>query len=494
MKFSLLPLPLALLSIVASPAVRADFNPSLVSGDARWVVYIDLNSLRTNPLGKEAIAAIQAQAAGAAPLPGGGSLTIDVPKVMATIGSITAYGANFEKDPGRVDGTLVVQGTPDLRKIVEAVLLEMEVGPGAMVTDVKGLGYSAYAFTRKDQADPGLDHPVIIAFPPDGTVIVSQTEFKVRKAYDLIRGRGESLAQAHGSDLTAMTRDAAQAMLFAASDIPPDLVAAAERKNSGPHTRILEMTHSASVAIGDADGKTFVHAELFAADDDSADKLTKILQGMTAMLSLTQSNNQKMTDFINSAQAVRDGDRVSFQLAYDSNELAAMAKGFLDTRANEPHDGPRIVAPGPTARWERILGHQVAEWKVLPPASTSSGIAGPLWQDIPGVKLANGARVTMVVFGDQEHAADHFETLQVKPDGPGAPLTFNRRMLTEGHHPLLSGFGPGAHLLHLDFPGEDGTYTIRVRYTQPAQGNVSFQVWVKNDTGSDNPPLPPPPS
>lgn len=481
MRFSLVPLAvLAGAAVLAGPRASADLNPALVSSDARWVVYADLDGLRRSAVGRELIAHLQKQGQHVVALPGA-TLTLDMPKVLATIGSITAYGANFSKDPKQLDGTLVVEGTPDLRKILEAMLLEVQVGNPAAVTDIKGLGYSAYALNPPAKAPADDGHRVVVAFPPEGLVIVTQSADRVRRARELADGGGNSLAQAPDSELGALVANAANATVFAASVVPP----ASFFPTQGPHTRILEMTRSVSVALGDDGSKTFAHIQLVAANDDSADKLVKILQGMTAMLSLTQSDDQKLTDFINSARTDRDGDRVSFQLAYDSAQLAAMVRQL--TEGAQQSQGPGMMAPGPQPQFEKILGQRVAAWEAEAPGPGASGAPAGSWQEVSGVALTNGAEVTLQVAAMGTGEGGHFDEVQVKPSaGPGEPLTFSRRMMTPVRHPGLPGAMGGYRLLRFAFPGEDGTYTLRVRFHPPAEGKVHYALWVKNDSGSDD--------
>ena len=117
--------PLICLGFLLLPVIpaQAAFNPAIVPGYARWVVYVDLNTLRDSALGKELIAAAEkAQLAQT-----DGKIGVDIQKLSATIGSITAYGANFAADPNTIDGALLVQGTPDLRKIAEAMLIQATI-------------------------------------------------------------------------------------------------------------------------------------------------------------------------------------------------------------------------------------------------------------------------------------------------------------------------------------------------------------------------------
>lgn len=496
MRLYLAPLFILATAALGLPGARADFNPSIVSGDARWVVYADLNGLRQNAVGRELIAHLQAQGKHVVALPGG-SLTLDVSKVLATIGSVTAYGANFAKDPKQLDGTLVVEGTPELRKMLEAVLLEVELGNSAAVTEIKDLGYSAYALNAPakgpatgpatGQADGKAAGQaqavrcVVVAFPPEGMVIVTQSEDRVRRARDLATGKGNSLAQAGDSELGALAANAAHATIFAASMVPP----ANLLPQDGPHARILQMTRSASLAIGDDGPRTFAHLQLVAANDDFADKLVKILQGMTAMLSLTQSDDQKLTDFINSAKAERDGDRVSFQIAYDSTQLAAMVRQFTD-QGRQGH-GHMLTAQEPPPSLESTLGKRVAAWKDEAPEGGAGGAPAASWQEIPGVQLTNGAEVTLQVSGVRFNQTAPCDEVQVQP-GAGAPLTFSPRMMTETRRPALPDSKRAYRLLKFAFPGEDGVYTLRVRFHPPAEGKVGFDVWVKNDSGSDDRP------
>ena len=110
---------LAALALPLWPA-HAAVNPAVVSADARWLVYADLTALRSSTIGKEIITlAENAQREKTE-----GKISVDWQKLSATIGSATAYGTNISKDPKQIDGTLVLQGTADLRKITESLLIQ----------------------------------------------------------------------------------------------------------------------------------------------------------------------------------------------------------------------------------------------------------------------------------------------------------------------------------------------------------------------------------
>ncbi len=449
-------------ALLAATGAQAAFNPAIVSADARWVGYVDFGALRTSAVGQQLMdAAVKAEAAKGLPV------QIDLPKVLATIGSVTAYGSNFAKDPKLVDGTTVIQGTPALPKIAEALLIQATLSHPEMVTEVKGLGYPAYAVGNAKSGSP-----LVVAFPPEGEVLASRSEERLRRARAVLIGGGGSLAQSAASPLQSLLPNAEGATLFAASVVPGDEILQA----NAPQTRILRMTSSAAVALGEEGDKTFAHVVLTASNDDTADKLDKILQGMTAMMSLAQSSDQQITDFLNSAKVDRQGDIVTLRLAYSSEKLAELIKTMAAARAPRIAAGP--VARNPAAALERAFGEKVFSWDS---ANAAVGAGNPAaapaaeWQQDPNpVQLDNGAEVSVRILGHE--SAARFEELELTPAGGGSPLVFTRRLVGEGRRSSV------ARVHQFGFPGEDGKYTLRVRVQPAANAKTSFEIWVKNPT------------
>src|SRR5947209_11925768 len=117
--------PLLFLCLPAIPASLASAGPvsNVITGDARWALNLDLGTVRETSIGKELLASLTAAQPGFA----NGQIKIDFNKVFATITSLTAYGTNFSPDPQAIDGALVVQGTAEMRKIVDGLIAETMV-------------------------------------------------------------------------------------------------------------------------------------------------------------------------------------------------------------------------------------------------------------------------------------------------------------------------------------------------------------------------------
>ncbi len=183
MKFSpyriLAPLALGLL---LAPLARAAYNPTIVAPDARWVVYLDFNGLRTSELGKELIAALEQAQTPAVGLGAAGRVGINIPRLLATVGSLTAYGTNLTADPAAIDGTLIAQGTVDLRKIAESILLQGTLAEPEVFSEVSDLPFPAYAISNP-KAPEGKQTHLVIAFPPEPIVLVSKSKTPAHAAF-----------------------------------------------------------------------------------------------------------------------------------------------------------------------------------------------------------------------------------------------------------------------------------------------------------------------
>src|SRR3954469_24144214 len=141
------------LSILPLSPAHAAFDPAIVQADSQWVVFLDLATLRETTLGKELLD----QLIKLHPPMGTGKVQVDFQKVLATVGTVTAYGSRFTKDPKLVDGALVLQGTSELRKIAEGYIAQATVTTPDKIEEVKGLPFEAYTVSGE----------VMIGFPSE---------------------------------------------------------------------------------------------------------------------------------------------------------------------------------------------------------------------------------------------------------------------------------------------------------------------------------------
>ncbi len=443
---------LVALALLAFPAVHAAYNPKIVAADARWVIYADMNSLRESTLGQELITAIsqsQSQATG-------GVIGINFSKVLTTVGSLTAYGSNLSSDPNLIDGALIAQGTADLRKIAEGMLLQGTLAEPNVFSEVTDLPFPAYAI-GDPKATAGQQPKLVIAFPPEPIVIVSKSKAQLIKAREVFRGSAPSLA---GAGITPLTKPAALAegaSLFAASLVPGDAVF----PENSPQTRVLQLTRSGALAFGERGSETFGHVELVASSAANAERLMKILQGLAAMLSMAESNDRELANFLNATAVTRENDTVTLRLAYPSERLVQMAR-MLQAKAE--------TQPRKAQRQPITIGKTLAEWGGDAAITSASDPAEVAIRTIENVTLTQGAVIT--VGRAPNNAKIRFDRVEIMPaDGSTPPLVFRQE--------YMRGLG-GRGMWQFAFPGAVGVYTMKVAYMNPVDSNATFAVSVSD--------------
>ncbi len=492
MKKSVLFLATLALPILAACGAKATVNTAVVSADAKWLVYADLNALRAGAIGKELIAAAEKMQFDT----GGGKVGVDWQKLATTMGTLTAYGANISTDPKQIDGTLVVQGTADLKKIVESALIQGNLSNPENVVEVTDLPFPAYALKdsprkraadeAKDAAEPKMDKKskadraepmeVYIAFPPESLILVSKSKAQIVKARDVARGAAPSLAKASGSPLTKFINASDGAYFFAASTVPAEKFF----PDDAPQARVVKMANAGSLALGERGENTFAHAELVAASDAMAEKLMKILQGMTAMMSLAETSDKQLAEFLNSAAVNRNGDVVSLDLQYASARLVTMVKSLQQTAQSGPPDRAARTAA------LMINGKSLAEWKAEAGPANPEGSPSPVVsRTIENVVLKNGTLLTLArqSNGGNPVRFDHIEVMAA--DGASAPLSFRPGFMRTA--------GPRGNWQQFEFPGADGTYSLKVFYVNDPQGKATFALSAKDPRNEAAPAEPAPP-
>ena len=318
MKNNLSRIALLSLSLLVTPFCTAAVSPSQVAADATWIAYADLNAIRSSALGKDLMEMIRKEQVEKT----GGLFGVNAPKVMETIGSITAYGA------GSTNGTLLIQGTPDLKKIAEALLIQQSLEKPEEIVELKDFPFSAYGIEDKSpKATKGTQ--VIIAFPPEPVILVSKSKTTLINALEVFRGNGESLEKAPAGALKGMIKDAGDSLIFGAgTGFSADNLTSKGKPGIVKPGIVLKLASSGMIALGESGENTFVRLMLTASSEDTAGKLMKIVQGMTAALSLAESTDKQLTEFLNSVVVDKQKETVSMKLSYSSVRVSEILKNI----------------------------------------------------------------------------------------------------------------------------------------------------------------------
>lgn len=433
-------------------AAAAALNPAHVSADARWIVHVDFEALRAGTIGQELVTAIEKAQAGAT----GGAFGLNVTKVFQAMSTLTAYGTNLDKNPHAIDGALIAQGTPELRKIAESLLLQGTIAEPKVFAEAPDFPFPTYAISDPSAA-PEAKMQVLIAFPPEPIVLISKSKAQLMKARDVFLGKTPSLAKTPASPLHRLGAQADRAYLYAATVVPTEAIF----PQNAPQTRMLQLAGAGSLALGERGENIFAHAELVASSATNAEKLSKILQGMTAVLSFAETNDKQLAEFLNSTTVSRNGDTVTLDLAYSSARLAAMAQSL---RAPAAPAAPK-VAP-------ITNGRTVAEWTAVQSAAPDVDPANAsASRTIENIELKNGAMISLG-WRPNGGKAVRYHRVEIAPAGGGMALVFRSD--------TMRAVGGRGNLAQFPFPGADGTYTLKITYANDPAGKAAYAVSVRD--------------
>jgi hypothetical protein len=466
---ALLALSLPLMSLASLP-LDAALNTKAVIADALWVMHLDFNALRESVVGRELVGqamALQAQELKNENMP----VQLDIPKLLETIGSITAYGTNLSQDPNLVDGALILQGTADLRKIAEGAMAQATVTQPGKVTELKDMPFEAYS----------LDGQLIMAFPKESIVLVSKSKTQLLAALKVYRGEAPSLAQTRNSPLNGLIRNQTGAFVLAASVVP----SAEFFPQDAPQARILQMAKSASIELGENSKQTFAHVQLLAASDEMADKLMKILQGITAMISFAETSDKYLAEFLKSVTVTREKNMVTLHLAYSSERLIQMLNEVKDAHRHKPNTHSAPTRPKQPTVEGVVVGTWVADQKIGTDAVSPQGF---VTKTLENVSLSPGAVV--IVTGVREGGENaRVDRIDLTPAGGGRTLAFEAEYMNlKGYEEEKNSAASGGRLIkahsqvataRFQFSGAEGLYTVVVRYCDETDGKSPYTVSVK---------------
>lgn len=475
-----------LLALAAVP-LRAEFDPAVVPADAQWVFYLDVNGLRDSAFGAELMGMIPEVDLDSKDLP----VKVNVPKLIESIGSATAYGSKFTDNRKDMDGALVVRGTEDLRKIVQGLLLASVGADGPQgelkVRELNDVGHEAFL----------VHDEVIVALPPGNAILVSKSKESLAAAHALLASDKGSLARARNAVLAPLLPKGMQPWILAASVVPRDSELMPE---SGPQARILQMASAASVAIGHKGDMTTARIQIDATSSEMADKLVKILQGFTAMLSFTETNDAALAAFLQSVTVEKTPSGALLNLAYPTERLVQMMKTLRDDHTR----GPGKASDGHhAARRAETQGRTIAEW--VADKDPSVELPAPdniLTHTVPNVALKTGDVIWLNGNRDRgEHA--RIDYLEITPSpGSGSPLRFEaENMRLSDYDPEEVEFASGGEVIKLDddsgsarlvFPGATGTYTLTVAYVDENDGQSPLSISITEPKPQPGPEAPKP--
>ncbi len=296
-------------TLLSGPAVFATpFDTTQVAEDTKWLAHLDMDRLKSSTLGQFLIESIKS----AMPKQEGAAISLNQDAVIAELHSITAYGLSFD-ETAQNQSVLILKTGPKAQSIIDGYLASIEASPEAQspFKMLTGKSFPTYL----------IGGEVHMAFPRKDLIVISKDFAQVERSMNVIEGRAPRISKK--SPLLAPS--SAQGFFFVASANGLDNL-----KDIPPQARILQKATGLQLALGEAGNKVITRLSLTTADAESSNQLRRIIDGMIALVSLAQVENESLNRLTQSITVEDTETNVTLNLSYPVDDIkkllvAAMA-------------------------------------------------------------------------------------------------------------------------------------------------------------------------
>jgi hypothetical protein len=283
---------LGLLALQAPVSYSGPFDNSKVAADAKWVIHLDFDAFRKTAVGQHLTKNfLQPKLENNEQIK---KLNLSIN--LQNISGLTAYGPAFEKNG---EGVLVLSTSADVKKDLDtlvgmAALSENEQKDVVMLQEKP---FALYSFKDQVFLAPGVGNLVLIA----------KSRELLEHGREVALGKKESLANAKSFEAYPAVANA------------PFFMAMAEGFNDfagiPPQAQVLRETRGGRLALGEKDENLALNLVFKAKDDAASTKIQQVLQGIVALISLSQPD-KAITELASGSKIASTGSNVSIDLSF----------------------------------------------------------------------------------------------------------------------------------------------------------------------------------
>jgi hypothetical protein len=296
--FSSLGSALAIALCLPLPAGAGPLPKTQIAGDAKWLIHLDVRQFLDTRMGKFVADEFLAKKLDRAQADIKRQVDLDLD--WRTIDSITAYGCDFP-DQGKPKGNLMIKLPPATLQAVARFLQNPEKA-GPFLKD-------AVEVVQKEPFRIFSIHgQVMVGLPSDTLLLVSKSRADLEKACQAAQGKEPNL-----NATRAFSGYPSQDRAFC-------FLAVAEGFNQNaslpPQAKVFQMADGAKLTMGEQVGSLFVNLALKAKNTEATQQIQQVVQGMLALVSLSQTKNQDLLELVQSASVTARDSLVSLDLNY----------------------------------------------------------------------------------------------------------------------------------------------------------------------------------
>lgn len=286
----------------ARPAAPHPLQPGWVSGDALWLLHLDVAGLKGSTIGQYVLAH-----------PEEFDLS-DLDEFEAEVGlslvedfmSITLYG--FSDDPD-TDGVIIAVTTDRADEALAGLRSNREV----RITDLDRDGYTVHRLNADDEQF------FLHLQPADRRdrriVVMAHSEAALLDAVRVIDGRAPGLTVGRSAILNGGPGPGSIVFVGCSGG---DLL------GHEPGSEILRLSDGITIDVGETDGVSYAEGRIFASSPENAADIADVLHGILAMGRLIAAQEPEAAPLADLAKAVKINIRerkINVRISYDTEQL-----------------------------------------------------------------------------------------------------------------------------------------------------------------------------
>lgn len=289
---------------LAAAALAGPLQPAHIAADARWLIHLDVEALLTTTVGqtlaREAIEPKMSEVATAL------KHHLDFDFDWRRIRSLTLYGAEYG-GPERLRGVMLVDTDLDLAAGFAAALQKQAALGHAQDGDLQLL---------EDGPQPlyCIKEDLYVALQPGAPAIVGKARRTTLKARSVLIGGAPNLNS--GAGLTRLISPGRDHFLLVAAEGFSDAAPAA------PRARVLKMADALQLTLAESGDLVQAALNLTARTPETAQQMQQVIQGMTALVTLSQVENPDLLKLVNGLRVAVNDRQLQLTLSLPAAEVA----------------------------------------------------------------------------------------------------------------------------------------------------------------------------
>jgi hypothetical protein len=296
-----------LAALVSTTVSAATFPVENISPDAKWVAHLDFDELKNTKIGRILIDKLNREKLDAKFNALKAMFNIDP---RSDLNTATFYGSGSEP----VDAVALIDARFDEDHLVTLVAANDDYvlqshGSHAVhswVDDKKGVGIKSFG-----------------CFHSSGTLVLSQGLGNVRNALDILDAKSRGLAES--DPLGKMITDESSMFFIAVANL-------AEMKALDPSAAMLRQSAAAHFSVGESEDRIRCRLRLTTKDEESAEMVGSVLQGMIAFTLLNAAEEPEIAKLADDATYGVTGNQVELIIEQPVTDVAEWLQDKIDEK------------------------------------------------------------------------------------------------------------------------------------------------------------------